>query len=819
MSLSKPPEKELKKKLALLEEEVKNLKKSQVALLQSEERFKALMEQNPNSIEIYSPDGTQEEVNFAWQELFGLKPEDTVGKYNCLKDEQAVKAGSALAFEHVLADKPISIPDIEYDPGISGYPKGRKRWLRSNFFPIKDHKGNIRHVVLIHEDITQRIKTEEKYKLVVENSNESIFVIRNSYIPFYNQKLIDLTGYHPEEIAQKKFYEYVHPDDRERIINVHKNRLVGEKVPPLIQFRIVGKTGEIKWLQTNAVIIDWDGTPAALVFATDITELKKAEEKLNQYHENLEQQVIDRTHALSETNKKLSREIRDREKAENAVFEEKNKIEAILAAVGDALTVQDREFRILYQNQAHIAKQGYHAGEICYRAYQNRDAVCDGCVLEKCFYDGKIHNRETSAVTPDGTFYMEVTASPLKDARGNIIAGVEIVRDITDVKNLTNQLLQNRKMEAIGTLAGGIAHDFNNILTGILGYAELAMLDAQMDKTNPEAIGQIIAASKRAADLVRQILTFSRRRDEEFLCFQLQPIIKEALKLLRGSLPSTIDIKYTIDPQCGPINGNMTQLHQVLVNLSTNALHAMRDKGGELDIRLQEVVFENDVRSAAQTIPAGKFACLSVADTGSGMTEETISRIFDPYYTNKELGEGAGLGLATVHGIVENHKGYITVESKIDKGSRFCVYLPVVPDCSQEVVEIKKHHLAANLDCKVLLIDDEAIVRKVTKKTLEQMHCQVSDFGDSTEALAVFKADPAAYDIIFTDQTMPKLTGYELARQVLTIRPDMPIILATGYSETVDKTKAEQAGIKQFIMKPFDIQTLTETLLKVLGLS
>lgn len=808
----------MEQKLRQLEKENKKLRKIKTELLKNEARFKALMEQNPISIEIYRPDGTHQEVNHAWQELFGVKPEDTIGKYNCLQDKQAAEAGAAKAFKNVLAGKSISIPDVEYDPALSGYPEGRKRWLRSNFFPVKDDNGIVQHVVLMHEDITDRIKTQERYKWLVETSNEAILIVQNGFIRFHNNKLVELLGFLPEEIQSMQYQDFVHNDDRERIIKVHQKRLNGETIDDLTRFRVTTKTGEIIWLQTNAVLVDWDDKPASLIFASDITELKNSEEKLNQYKKHLEQLVDERTKDLERTNKQLAEQIEVREKTEKALFEEKSKLEAILAAMKDGLTVQDRNFKVLYQNEAHKSRQGDCAGEFCHKAYQNNDSVCKECIMAKCFKDGNIHQHEASAIGKNGeTIYMEVTASPIKDEQGNIISGVEVVRDITDTKKLTAQLLQKQKIEAIGTLAGGIAHDFNNILTGILGYAELSLLESQKGKVDPNALNSIIEGSKRAADLVKQILTFSRQAAHEYIPLELRPLVNEAIKLLRASLPSTIKMAQEIDSDCGIVLGDATQIHQIIVNLCTNSLHAMRETGGNIDIQLHGISFDADIFREDKTIPAGHYVILSVSDTGHGMDQKTKNRIFDPYFTNKKQGEGSGLGLATVHGIVNNHRGYITVDSAPGKGTKFDIYFPVVDH---------KEHYPGHVPLKladlptlkgtVLLVDDEEIVLHLAKAILEKIGCQVKTYTNVREALEAFEKDPHAYDLVITDQTMPSLTGYEFAKKILTMRPGTPIILATGYSDLVDEKKARQAGIHTFLMKPFDLHSLSKAVSQIL---
>ncbi|MDA8165825.1 MAG: PocR ligand-binding domain-containing protein [Desulfobacteraceae bacterium] len=547
----------------------------------------------------------------------------------------------------------------------------------------------------------------------------------------------------------------------------------------------------------------------------EITERRQIEEELTRYRDHLEQQIDRRTAELLQSNLQLTREITEHRRAEEALQQEKNKMEAVLAALDDGLTVQDTDFRILYQNDAHRDNQGDHRGEHCYRAYHGRDAVCDDCQLAACFQDGKVHRRETTAITARGGMHIEVSASPIRDAAGKIVAGVEVVRDVTELKLLAARYQHAQKMEAIGTLAGGIAHDFNNMLTGILGYAQLSLLETAPDSPLREHIEEIARTAKRSANLVRQILTFSRRTEQVRRPVQLQPVITEALTLLRETLPATIEIRQEIDPGCGPVMADPTQIHQVLMNLCTNAYQAMRD-GGLLEVGLELRQVGQEAAAGQPGLTPGPFACLTVRDSGHGMDKATMARIFEPYFTTKKQDEGTGLGLAVVHGIVKGAGGAILVESAPGRGTTFQVLLPLLPRLTARE-SLPEAASLPRLRSRVLFVDDEELVARLGGRLLEKLGCEVQVLTDSRQALEAFRAAPDRFDLVVTDQTMPGMTGEELSRQLLAIRPGLPIVLTTGFSETMDEEHARQIGIRELFLKPFNLDEFAAVLSRALG--
>ncbi|MEW6593643.1 MAG: PAS domain S-box protein [Thermodesulfobacteriota bacterium] len=496
------------------------------------------------------------------------------------------------------------------------------------------------------------------------------------------------------------------------------------------------------------------------------------------------------------------RDITERKKAEAALVAEKNKLESVISALGDGLTVQDTEYRILYQNAVHREKQGDHVGEYCYRAYQHRENICPGCVLQKSFADGQIHRRETSARSGNRVIHMEVSASPLRDADGVIVGGIEVVRDITPRKELELQLRHAQKMQAIGTLAGGVAHDFNNILFAMLGNTEMAMRKLAQDDPTLPLLADVVRAGKRAAELVRQILTFSQKAEQEMRPLALQEVVREVVRLLKATLPPSIELRDRIADGCGLIFGDATQLHQLVMNLAINGYHAMESEGGRLEIGLEEV--------ADEEAPDTRWARLSVVDTGHGMDEVTLDRIFEPYFATKEAGRGTGLGLALVHGIVKAHQGVIQVHSVPGAGTTFEVRFPLhrvaVVDSSSSETPVEP----ASLNVRVLFVDDEEMLVRLAQLALSELGCVVTAVANPLEALELFVAAPERFDLMITDQAMPQMSGVELARKVLALRPELPIILCTGYAAAMSAQAAREVGISKVVMKPLTLEALSQ---------
>lgn len=381
---------------------------------------------------------------------------------------------------------------------------------------------------------------------------------------------------------------------------------------------------------------------------------------------------------------------------------------------------------------------------------------------------------------------------------------------------LVEQLEKAHRLEAIGNLAGGIAHDFNNILTAITGYAEIAKSDLERDHPAVDSINQLLMASTRAVELVKQILTFSRNNQTEIRPVRIDLIAKEAMEMMRSSLPSTIEIRLNFEAGLAMVMSDPIRIHRVIVNLCTNAFHAMRNQRGRIEVGLNNCVVTAGMLPGGWSVDPGRFVRLSVRDDGVGMSQATINQIFEPYFTTKERGEGTGLGLAMVHGIVSGCKGFIEVRSEKGAGSLFNIYFP---SADQKDLPEKDSLSATTLptgDERILVVDDESSVCDVTSSILRKLGYTVQACTDSAEAFELFYSKPYEYDLVISDQTMPHLTGIELAFSVLKIRPELPFILCTGYTSVLSADEAMKVGVDLFLEKPILRKTLAESVRKVL---
>jgi PAS domain S-box-containing protein len=428
-----------------------------------------------------------------------------------------------------------------------------------------------------------------------------------------------------------------------------------------------------------------------------------------------------------------------------------------------------------------------------------------------------------------GEFFLKAAGGeevPVKlAARPLALDGMEsfciVATDLTDQKRTEKalresemQLRQAQKMEAVGTLAGGIAHDFNNILAAMIGFSEMAADDVPADSKTRHYLKRVHEAGLRGRELVKQILAFSRKGEGKRKQISLTPLVHETYALLRSSLPATIQMPLAITTTDDYVIADPTQLQQVLMNLATNAAHAMQD-GGQLTISVSSVTFPAGSPLPDPDMEPGAYVKLTVKDTGTGMTEEVRQRIFEPFFTTKEQGRGTGMGLAVVYGVVKSHGGTVTVQSEMGQGSIFNVYLPRVqkPEVSEKDEAISALPVGTE---RILFVDDEEVLVEMGRDMLESLGYHVTVAKHPTDAWNLFLEDPSRFDIIITDQTMPDTTGVTLALKMLRVRPEMPVVLCTGYSETVSADKAEEAGICEFVMKPMLKKELAETLRRAL---
>jgi signal transduction histidine kinase len=428
---------------------------------------------------------------------------------------------------------------------------------------------------------------------------------------------------------------------------------------------------------------------------------------------------------------------------------------------------------------------------------------------------------EREVTSRDGrVFIMRVL--PYKTTEGAIDGIVVTLVDISERKRaeeennlLHAQLIQSQKMEAIGTLAGGIAHDFNNVLGAVIGYAELAKAATPPGSGVAEDLDKVLEAGQRATDLVKQILAFSRQvSSTERISLDPAYPVKEAIKLLRPALPSTITIRQRLEDNSSPILADPTQVHQIVMNLCTNAFHAMERTGGTLEIGLRNRSLTSPDLPHHAGLEAGEYVELTIGDSGAGIEPAIRHKIFEPYFTTKGVGKGTGMGLSIVHGIVIAMGGFVTCESEVGTGTIFKVYFPALR--RQAAPALKGAETIERGKERILFVDDEAILAKMGKTMLERLGYAVTVYTGSEQALAAFLGQPDQFDAVITDQTMPGITGLDLARRMLRVRPGLPIILCTGFSNLVDEERAYKAGIKGFIMKPMAMKDIARLLRKVL---
>jgi len=487
---------------------------------------------------------------------------------------------------------------------------------------------------------------------------------------------------------------------------------------------------------------------------------------------------------------------------------------AIIDNFADILYISDPQtYEVLLVNKSLEKALGRNPiGGLCYLEFQGRSSPCEFCTNDIILNDKKpyVWEHYNPLLSKDLLLTDQIIRWP--DGRE---VRYEIGIDITERKRMEKELRQSQKMEALGTLAGGIAHDFNNILMPITLNTELVLRSTGQSNRTSENLGYVLEAAQRGRELVKQIITFSRRREQKREPIGIAPVITEVLKLLKASLPATITIRENIDDDPSQVVlSDPTQIHQVLMNLCTNAAHAMREDGGVLEVSLVSVNIDQGAVSSHADLEPGPYLRLTVSDTGEGMDREIMERIFDPFFTTKDRSEGTGMGLAVVHGIVKNHGGAITVYSEVGKGATFNVFLPRIKG-GIEREAISPMDIPTGKE-RILLVDDEAPVLRSERTMLESLGYKVIAISKSDDALKLFLAQPQEFDLVITDQTMPIMTGSEMSRELLRIRSDIPIILCTGFSEVIDEDKARAEGIREFVMKPFTTKEMAETIRRVL---
>ncbi|MGB3210986.1 MAG: PAS domain S-box protein [Desulforhopalus sp.] len=739
---------------------------------------------------IFDPDAVVIACNSASEKLFGRPDGGLVGRRLTELDLYIVNSDGTFEQSDVFPINKIASGEkevVQFDFGLHFSPLEQSEWLRASLKPSLAENGESSFLVFSLDPITDLVSAKITNTQVFQAKSEweatvdalpDIVTIQDLEMRIIraNKVAHDLFGHRLGELKGKKCYEVFHniqspcrdcPVERTRKDNCPHTGPIFNKV--------LGRTFSL----SSFPVFDQNGNMQQLVqVARDVTQYLRNES-------------------------------------------EKNRLMAAIEQVSESVVITGSSGEIQYVNETFEETTGYSRDEAIGR---NTNILKSGAhdrqfyesmwttLLNKDVWRGRLTNRRKN-----GTVFKEnTTISPVLDNSGAIINFVALKRDVTREELLEMQLHQGMKMEALGTLAGGIAHDFNNILSSIIGYGEIAKGHLAADHPARKELEQVIAGGDRAVDLVRQILAFSRRDNSaHFQLISLQHVINDVIKLLRPILPATIELRHEIDNSCPTIFADHSQLYQVVMNLCTNARQSIGDDHGRITIKLRVMeTTEGIVGSQLMNRGAEVILDLEVSDNGRGIDEEKLEKIFDPFYTTKKKEQGTGLGLAVVHGIIQKHKGEIRVSSTVGVGTTFHIYLAAD---GREVVgrrAMKKADSGGNE--RIMVIDDEVAVSEMLRTILQDVGYSVITYNSSIDAVKKFRMDPYCCDLVITDLTMPDMTGAELAREFLGQRPEIPIIILTGYSEACDRNRAKQLGVKEYLQKPMKKEELYRVIRKVL---
>ena len=711
-------------------------------------------------------------INYVKRKIDNIVINDAMGSSMFKTDPYVIKnhPRSILCAPIVKQTKLVGILYLENNLTTNAFSKERLEVLKLICVQAAISLENAR----LYNEISSR---EKEIRHITESNLDAIFAfVKSGELLYVSPSINQITGYKPDEVIGYSFTKFVPEYELPRCWDILENIFLGNKVQSF-ETILKHKNGNLIPIEISAQLVNRDGEFVGQGAIRNITDRKLAE-------------------------------------AENM------RLAIAVESTGEAIAITDTKAIILYVNPAFEKISGYKREESIGKSMRLLKSGKQDHLFYHDIWDtiasGKVWKGRMINKKKDGTlFHDETTISPIKDSSGMIVNYVAVKRDITKEIALEAQVRQSQKLEAIGRLAGGIAHDFNNILSSIIGYSEMAKDDLPEGSQTREDIEEVFKAGYRAKKLVQQILTFSRQSKRERKPLQIASVVKEALKLMRSSLPTTIEISQDISAKCGTILADPTQIHQVVINLCTNAGYAMGDKGGKLTVNLAGVEIDTDF-AANEGIQHGSYVRLTVADTGCGMEAEVMERIFDPFFTTKPIGKGTGMGLSAVHGIVEEYGGKINVSSKHGKGTKFNIFLPVVKSTPVLIEDTLTGSTPKGVG-RILFVDDEEGIVNMSQKMLKRLGYDVVGETSSIIALAIFRTYPNSFDIVITDQTMPKMTGDVLAREILRIRPDIPIILCTGFSETFSPGKVKELGISDHLLKPIDSWVIGKAISRTLN--
>jgi PAS domain S-box-containing protein len=623
--------------------------------------------------------------------------------------------------------------------------------------------------------------SEERLRVIIENTGAGYFLVDlDGYFQSVNASWLRMHGYtSADEIIGQHFSSTQVETDLHKAQMLVESLLSGEKITA-DEFSRKCKDGSVGYQSFSANPVVKEGKIVGLEgFLIDITEHKLAE---------------------------------------NALRESEEKYRKLVTTAPYGIQLTDTEGKILFSNPAHHKIQGYADGELIGKYIWDLMSDEDRKQKAQSYYQKIIQEQPNPKVyfsrdkTKDGReIDIQINWDYIYDSKGEIEGIISIISDITHQMRLEEEIRKAQRMESIGNLAGGIAHDFNNILASIIGFTELALDKIPKDTIIEDSLQEVYSAGKRAKELVKQILAFARQSDEKRSPIQPSSVAKEVLKFIRSTIPTSIEIRQDIESDAW-IMGNTTQIHQVLMNLCTNAAHVMDEFGGVLEVSMKDLFF--DKGDSLVDMRQGDYIEIKVSDTGAGIAPEIINSIFEPYFTTKGPGEGTGMGLAMVQGVIESYGGKISVISQLGKGTTFTIYLPITGK-RKAIREYLPEQLPSGTE-RILFVDDELPIAKMGSKILETLGYSVTTRTSSIEALELFRVKHEAFDLVVTDMTMPNMTGDELAIELIKIRPNIPVILCTGYSKKISDEMVSEIGIKAFAYKPMVKAELAKTVRRVL---